>query len=135
MAQFRDEEQYGEYDAGHYDHHMEERLVEVLDFHVQDSVNKALVKALRPFAQPIFKFGFRHFSAGSGNPIPVEVNINELGRSSDDLLDQTLTLQSREPGEYALNRLSKPEIPTAPYLKTPVPNNIKDGRKILTSVF
>ncbi|KAJ1160921.1 hypothetical protein NDU88_001411 [Pleurodeles waltl] len=102
MAQYRDDEQYGEYDAGHYDQHMEDRLVEALDFHMQDSVNKALVKALRPFAQPIFNFGFRCFGAGSGNPTPVEVNINEPGRSSDDLLDQTATsvLSDHEYGAF-----------------------------------
>ncbi|KAJ1114736.1 hypothetical protein NDU88_002967 [Pleurodeles waltl] len=88
--QYVDDDQYGEYDAGHYDQHLEECLVEDLDFHVQDSVNKALVKALRPFAQTIFNFGVRRFGAGSRNPTPVEVNINEPGQSSYDLLDQTV---------------------------------------------
>ncbi|KAJ1168969.1 hypothetical protein NDU88_000881 [Pleurodeles waltl] len=68
-----------------------EHLVEVLDFHVQDSVNKALVKALTPFVQPIFNFGVKHFGAGFGNPTPVEVNINEPGRSSSyDPLEQSI---------------------------------------------
>ncbi|KAJ1197097.1 hypothetical protein NDU88_000959 [Pleurodeles waltl] len=57
--QYPDDDQYGAYDAEHYDQRMEERLVEALDFHVQDSGNKALVKALRPFAQPFFNFGVR----------------------------------------------------------------------------
>ncbi|KAJ1149352.1 hypothetical protein NDU88_002162 [Pleurodeles waltl] len=69
--------------------HTEERLVEALDFHVQDSVNKALVKALHPFVQAMFNFGIRRFGAGSGNPTPVEVNINGPGRSSTyDPLEQ-----------------------------------------------
>ncbi|KAJ1095951.1 hypothetical protein NDU88_001101 [Pleurodeles waltl] len=101
MAQFNDD-QCGEYDAGQYDQHMEERLVEAFDFHVQDSVNKALVKALRPFAQPIFNFGFRRFGTGSGNPTPVEVDITEPARSSDDLLDQTINavLNDHEYGAF-----------------------------------
>ncbi|KAJ1179258.1 hypothetical protein NDU88_004492 [Pleurodeles waltl] len=86
--QYPDDDQYRDYDAGHYDQHMVERLVEALDFHVQDSENKALVKALRPFALPIFNFGIRHFGKGSGKPSPVEININEPGRSSYDPLKQ-----------------------------------------------
>ncbi|KAJ1105975.1 hypothetical protein NDU88_003378 [Pleurodeles waltl] len=74
--------QYGEYAAGQYDQHMEESIMEALDFHVKDSVNKALVKALHLFAQPIFNFRVGLFGAGSGNPVPVEVNINEPGQSN-----------------------------------------------------
>ncbi|KAJ1173157.1 hypothetical protein NDU88_004998 [Pleurodeles waltl] len=89
--QHPDDDQYGAYYAGQYDLHMEERLVEALDFHVQDSVNKALVNALRPFAQPIFNFGVRCFGAGSGNPTLAEVNINEPGQSSSyDPLEQSI---------------------------------------------
>ncbi|KAJ1103277.1 hypothetical protein NDU88_000704 [Pleurodeles waltl] len=91
MAQkYPDPDQYGDYDAGHHDQHMEERPVEALNFHVQDSVNKALVKALRPFAQPIFNFGVRCLGAGSGNPTHVEVNINGPSQSSYDPLEQTI---------------------------------------------
>ncbi|KAJ1142770.1 hypothetical protein NDU88_009083 [Pleurodeles waltl] len=78
---------------------MEERLVEALDFHVQDSVKKALVKALRPFVQPIFNFGIRRFGAGSGNPTPLKVNINQPGQSSlYDPLEQSInaTLNDHE---------------------------------------
>ncbi|KAJ1134872.1 hypothetical protein NDU88_001318 [Pleurodeles waltl] len=88
--QFPDDDQYGEYAAGQYDQHIEECFVEALDFHVQGSVNKALVKALHPFAQPIFNFGVRRFGAGSGNPTPVEVNINEPGWSNYDPFEQTI---------------------------------------------
>ncbi|KAJ1204126.1 hypothetical protein NDU88_007907 [Pleurodeles waltl] len=38
------------------DDHMEERLVEALGYHVQDSVNQALINALKPFAQPLRRF-------------------------------------------------------------------------------
>ncbi|KAJ1193559.1 hypothetical protein NDU88_002856 [Pleurodeles waltl] len=39
------------------DDHMEERLVEALGYHVQDSVNQVLINALKPFAQPLRRFG------------------------------------------------------------------------------
>ncbi|KAJ1187747.1 hypothetical protein NDU88_004517 [Pleurodeles waltl] len=69
---------------------MEERLVEALDFYVQDSVNKALVKALRLFAQPIFNFGLSRFGAASGNPTSIQVNLNEPGRSDFDPFEHTI---------------------------------------------
>ncbi|KAJ1161976.1 hypothetical protein NDU88_002456 [Pleurodeles waltl] len=40
---------------------MEERLVEALGHHVQDSVNRALIQALKPFTQPLTNFGRREF--------------------------------------------------------------------------
>ncbi|KAJ1100730.1 hypothetical protein NDU88_005811 [Pleurodeles waltl] len=81
---------------------MEERLVEAFDFHVQDSVNRALVKALRLFTQPIFNFGRRRFGAGSGNPTPNEVEINEPGRSDTDPFEHTINavLNDHEYGTF-----------------------------------
>ncbi|KAJ1176156.1 hypothetical protein NDU88_001439 [Pleurodeles waltl] len=113
MAQYMDDDQYGEYDAGHYDQHMEERLVEALDFHVQDSVNKALVKALRPFPQPIFNFGVRRFGTGSGNPTPVEGNINEPGPSSNDLLNQTANTVLSDHEYGAFKNCATPSVQTS----------------------
>ncbi|KAJ1161191.1 hypothetical protein NDU88_001678 [Pleurodeles waltl] len=37
--------------------HMEERFVEALDYHVQDSANQAPIKALKPFTKPLTRFG------------------------------------------------------------------------------
>ncbi|KAJ1181139.1 hypothetical protein NDU88_006349 [Pleurodeles waltl] len=102
--QYMDDDQYGEYDAGHYDQHMEERLVEALDFHEQDSVNKALVKALRPFAQPIFNFGVRRFGAGS---------VNEPGRSSDDLQKQTVNTVLSDHEYRAFRNRTTPSVQTS----------------------
>ncbi|KAJ1127992.1 hypothetical protein NDU88_006385 [Pleurodeles waltl] len=81
---------------------MEERLVEALDYHVQDSVNKALVKILRPFSQPLFNFGRRRFGTGSGNPTPIEVEINEPGRSDLDPFEHTINsvLNDHEYGAF-----------------------------------
>ncbi|KAJ1140975.1 hypothetical protein NDU88_007312 [Pleurodeles waltl] len=97
MAQ--QDDYYGDYSEGHQ---MEERLVEALDFHAQDSANRALVKALRLFAQPIFNFGRRRFGAGSGNPTPNEVEINEPGRSDSDHFENTINavLQDHEYGAF-----------------------------------
>ncbi|KAJ1110216.1 hypothetical protein NDU88_007571 [Pleurodeles waltl] len=77
---------------------MEERLVEALDYHVQDSVNKAIVKTLQPFAQPLR----RRFGTGSGNPIPNEVEIIESGRSDLDPFEHTINtvLNEHEYGAF-----------------------------------
>ncbi|XP_069074978.1 uncharacterized protein [Pleurodeles waltl] len=91
MAQ--QDDYYGEYTEGH---HVEERLVEALDYHVQDSVNKALVKALRPFAQPIFNFVRMRFGTGSGNPTPNGVEINEPGRSDLYPFEHTINSVSND---------------------------------------
>ncbi|KAJ1172709.1 hypothetical protein NDU88_004553 [Pleurodeles waltl] len=45
--------------------HMEERLVEDLDFHVEDSVNQALIKALKPFTKSLPRFGQRELQGRS----------------------------------------------------------------------
>ncbi|KAJ1169144.1 hypothetical protein NDU88_001050 [Pleurodeles waltl] len=136
MAHFNDD-QYGEYDAGQYDQHMEECLVEALDFHVQDSVNKELVKAYRPFAQPIFNFGFRRFGAGSGNPTPVEVYITEPARSSDNLLDQIINSVLNHHEYGAFKSISTPSGQTSQHCdsdssttnKSPVQEKMQGKRK------
>ncbi|KAJ1132328.1 hypothetical protein NDU88_010650 [Pleurodeles waltl] len=113
MAQYMDDEQYGEYDADHYDQHMEECLVEALDFHVQDSVNNALVKAKRPFAQPIFNYGGRRFGAGLGNSTLVEVNITEPSRSSNDLTDQIVNTVLNDHEYGAFQNHATPSVQTS----------------------
>ncbi|KAJ1142771.1 hypothetical protein NDU88_009084 [Pleurodeles waltl] len=61
------------------EHHMEERLVEALGYHVKDSVNQALIKALKPYTQPPVRFGqheWRGYSlpeSGSQQDQPSEV--------------------------------------------------------------
>ncbi|XP_078534999.1 uncharacterized protein LOC144821637 [Lissotriton helveticus] len=44
-------------------HQLEENLVEALDCQVQGSVNKALIKALKPFTKPLQKYGKRKFKS------------------------------------------------------------------------
>ncbi|KAJ1147258.1 hypothetical protein NDU88_000139 [Pleurodeles waltl] len=73
-----DDEQYGELQEIPSEQQMEERLVEALGHHVQDSVNWALIQALKPFTQPLSNFAKRKF----------------LGESS-----QQPRLQSGDPGE------------------------------------
>ncbi|KAJ1106840.1 hypothetical protein NDU88_004238 [Pleurodeles waltl] len=62
-------------------------------------------EALRPFAQPIFNFGHRRFGAGSGNPTPKEVELNEPGRSDSDPFEHTINvvLNDHEYGAFFLH--------------------------------
>ncbi|KAJ1148350.1 hypothetical protein NDU88_001187 [Pleurodeles waltl] len=57
MAYYADEEQFQELQEVPLEHQLEERLVEELEHHVQDSVNWALIKALKPFTQSLTNFG------------------------------------------------------------------------------
>ncbi|KAJ1184984.1 hypothetical protein NDU88_001780 [Pleurodeles waltl] len=56
-----EEEQYQELQEMPLEHQMEERLVEALGHHVQDSVNWELIQALKPFTQPLTNFAKREF--------------------------------------------------------------------------
>ncbi|KAJ1211950.1 hypothetical protein NDU88_007298 [Pleurodeles waltl] len=62
-----DEEQFQDLQEVPLEHQMKERLVEALGHHVQDSVNWALIKALKPFTQPLTNFGRREL-LGEGSP-------------------------------------------------------------------
>ncbi|KAJ1207107.1 hypothetical protein NDU88_002499 [Pleurodeles waltl] len=57
MAYYAGEDDYYQEQPDNMNDHMEERLVEALSYHVQDSVNQALINALKPFAQPLKHFG------------------------------------------------------------------------------
>ncbi|KAJ1217409.1 hypothetical protein NDU88_005003 [Pleurodeles waltl] len=59
MAYYAGEDDFYQDHPDSIDDHMEERLVEALGYHVQDSVNQALINALKPFAQPLRRFGQR----------------------------------------------------------------------------
>ncbi|KAJ1083469.1 hypothetical protein NDU88_003628 [Pleurodeles waltl] len=62
MAYYVDEEeQCQELQEVPVEHQMEERLVEALGHHVHDSMNWALIWALKPFTQPLTNFGRREF--------------------------------------------------------------------------
>ncbi|KAJ1100314.1 hypothetical protein NDU88_005400 [Pleurodeles waltl] len=67
MVHYADEEeQYQDLQEVPVEHQMKERLVEVLGHYVQDSVNWALIQALKPFTQPLTNFDRREFlSKGS----------------------------------------------------------------------
>ncbi|KAJ1215562.1 hypothetical protein NDU88_003170 [Pleurodeles waltl] len=69
MAYYAEEEEFYQVEVEEpCENHMEERLVLALDHHVQVSVNQALIKALKPFTQPLVHFGQREL----------------MGRPSDD---------------------------------------------------
>ncbi|KAJ1197514.1 hypothetical protein NDU88_001371 [Pleurodeles waltl] len=59
MAYYAGEDDFYQDQPDFTDDHMEERLVEALGYHVQGSVNQALINALKPFAQPLRRFGQR----------------------------------------------------------------------------
>ncbi|KAJ1110789.1 hypothetical protein NDU88_008135 [Pleurodeles waltl] len=49
----------GEFPEVNEEHHMEERLFEALGNYVQDLVNQALIKSLKPFSQLLMRYGHR----------------------------------------------------------------------------
>ncbi|KAJ1164535.1 hypothetical protein NDU88_004972 [Pleurodeles waltl] len=57
MAYYAGEDDFYQDQPDFTDEHMEERLVEALGYHVQDSINQALINVLKPFAQPLRRFG------------------------------------------------------------------------------
>ncbi|KAJ1189747.1 hypothetical protein NDU88_006489 [Pleurodeles waltl] len=59
MEYYTEEDEFYQEHPDNINDHMEERLVEALGYHVQDSVNQALINALKPFAQPLRRFGQR----------------------------------------------------------------------------
>ncbi|KAJ1139666.1 hypothetical protein NDU88_006033 [Pleurodeles waltl] len=60
MAYFAEEDEYYQEEVeGPFQDQMEEKLVQALGHHVQDSVNQALIKALKPFTVPLVRFGQR----------------------------------------------------------------------------
>ncbi|KAJ1154527.1 hypothetical protein NDU88_007278 [Pleurodeles waltl] len=88
MAYYADEEdQIQDLQEMPLEHQMEERLVEPLGHHVQDSVNWALMKALKPFTQPLTNFDSRELLGEGSQPAcshpydPMEVPNLQLQRS------------------------------------------------------
>ncbi|KAJ1171751.1 hypothetical protein NDU88_003609 [Pleurodeles waltl] len=86
MAYFAGEEEYYQEEVeAPFPEQMEERLVQALGHHVQDSVNQALIKALKPFTAPLVRYGRRdlmgHISTGSGakDPIPRDAGLPSKG--------------------------------------------------------
>ncbi|KAJ1120573.1 hypothetical protein NDU88_008736 [Pleurodeles waltl] len=60
MAYFAEEDEYYQEEVeGPFPEQMEEKLVQALGHHVQDSVNQALIKALKPFTRPLVRDGQR----------------------------------------------------------------------------
>ncbi|KAJ1205843.1 hypothetical protein NDU88_001268 [Pleurodeles waltl] len=59
MAYYPGEDDYYQDHPDTMDDHMEERLAQALGYHIQDSVNQVLINALKPFAQPLRRFGQR----------------------------------------------------------------------------
>ncbi|KAJ1143940.1 hypothetical protein NDU88_010242 [Pleurodeles waltl] len=82
MAYYAGEDDFYQDHPDSIDDHMEERLVEALCYHVQDSVNQALINTLNPFAQPLRRFGQRELR---GRPLI------DAGLHPDQLPDLAMT--------------------------------------------
>ncbi|KAJ1145352.1 hypothetical protein NDU88_011641 [Pleurodeles waltl] len=78
MAYYAGEDDFYQDQPDFTDEHMEERLVEALGYHVLDPVNQALINALKPFSQPLRRFGQRELR---GRPLL------EAGSQPDQLPD------------------------------------------------
>ncbi|KAJ1137047.1 hypothetical protein NDU88_003460 [Pleurodeles waltl] len=63
------DEQFQELQEIPVEQQTEERLVEALGYHVQDSVNWALIQALKPFTKPLTNFGRRKFLAKAASSL------------------------------------------------------------------
>ncbi|KAJ1096641.1 hypothetical protein NDU88_001776 [Pleurodeles waltl] len=100
-----EEEQYEQLQENPSEHHLEERLVEALGSHVQDSVNWALIQALKPFTQPLSNFARREFlgegsqtrrqTGESGEVLDLNVQRSSV-TSSAEILSQMATSVLRE---------------------------------------
>ncbi|KAJ1108258.1 hypothetical protein NDU88_005638 [Pleurodeles waltl] len=101
-----EEEQYGELQEETSEHLLEERLVEALGYHVQDSVNWALIQALKPFTQPLSNFARREFlgessqqprlqTGDSGDVLGLRLQ-RSGGTSSAEILSQMATSVLRD---------------------------------------
>ncbi|KAJ1148948.1 hypothetical protein NDU88_001772 [Pleurodeles waltl] len=101
------------------DHHMEERLVKALGYHVQDSVNQALINALKPFAQPHMRFGQREWrgrsllDSGSQQDQPSEMGFargaSKRPTSSADILARMAVSVIQDHGYGSFSSLEIPE--------------------------
>ncbi|KAJ1213639.1 hypothetical protein NDU88_001271 [Pleurodeles waltl] len=93
-----DDDQYHGDNERPYEPHKEERIVKALAYHVQDSVNWTLMKALKPFTQSLVNFGRRELlgdstqtsfipqmSPHNSDPFPRQ---RSVGSSSAEILEQ-----------------------------------------------
>ncbi|KAJ1206596.1 hypothetical protein NDU88_001999 [Pleurodeles waltl] len=86
MAYYTDgDEKYQELQEMPVEHQMEKCLVEALGYHVQDSVNWALIQASKPFTKPLTNFVCREF-LGEGSQQPRLHSGDSRGASGLSLL-------------------------------------------------
>ncbi|KAJ1084073.1 hypothetical protein NDU88_004227 [Pleurodeles waltl] len=120
-----DDEQYDELQEMPAEHQMEERLVEALGHHVQDSVNWALIQALKPFTQPLSNFAKREFlgensqqpclqSGDSGETMGLRLQRSN-GSSSAEILSQMATSVLRD---HAYGGFPQPQEPSSNFLQS-----------------
>ncbi|KAJ1110759.1 hypothetical protein NDU88_008105 [Pleurodeles waltl] len=114
-----EDEYYQDQPEANDGHHMEERLVEALGYHVQDSVNQALINVLKPFAQPLMHFGQREWrgrsllDSGSQQDQSSEVGFARVASkrptSSADILAHMAASVMQDHGYGSFSNLEIPE--------------------------
>ncbi|KAJ1154909.1 hypothetical protein NDU88_007652 [Pleurodeles waltl] len=102
MAYYAEEDEFFQQEAEEpYDNQMEERLVQALGHHVQDSVNQALFEALKPFTQHLVCYGQRELMGRPSHARMPDTLIPDMSRtqkgpggtkSSVDILSQMASL-------------------------------------------
>ncbi|KAJ1199892.1 hypothetical protein NDU88_003724 [Pleurodeles waltl] len=121
MAYYTEEDEYYQDQPEATDEHqMEERLVEALGYYVQDSVNQVLIKALKPFTQPLVRFGQSELrgcsllDSGSQQDQPSDVGFargsSKGPKSSADILVHMAASVIKDHGYGSFSSLEVPEI-------------------------
>ncbi|KAJ1211368.1 hypothetical protein NDU88_006728 [Pleurodeles waltl] len=81
MAHYAEDDFYQQEAEEPYDNQMKERLVQALGHHVQESVNQALIEALKPFTQPLVHFGQRELMSGPSDARVPDTAIAGMNRT------------------------------------------------------
>ncbi|KAJ1138284.1 hypothetical protein NDU88_004675 [Pleurodeles waltl] len=114
-----EDEYYQDQPEANDERQMEDRLVEAQGYHVQDSVNEALIIALKPFAQPLMCFGQHELrgrslsDSGSQQDQPSEVGFtrgaSRRPTSSADILAHMAASVMQDLGYGSCSNLEIPE--------------------------
>ncbi|KAJ1149653.1 hypothetical protein NDU88_002458 [Pleurodeles waltl] len=118
MAYYAGEDDFYQDRPDTIDDHMEERLEEALGYHVQDSVNQALINALKPFAPPLRRFGQRELRGrpllDSGSHPDIAQGALKRPLSSADVLANMAASVMQDHGYYVYSSLATSEAGRVP---------------------
>ncbi|KAJ1156210.1 hypothetical protein NDU88_008934 [Pleurodeles waltl] len=141
MAYYAEEDKFFQVEAEEpYENQMDERLVLALDHHLQDSVNQALIEALKPFTQPLVRFGQRELMGRTSddrvtdNPdVNRSKSVPRAPRSSMEMLSQVASSVLRD-HEYEQDITDTPGVGSSQGLMRPedsesYPSHSSDSEK------